>query len=178
MTRDKRETRRTKRRGSSSGLSGFCEGFGLGEEALGMVTRIGRRCFLVGENDRVNETLRHLDGRKAELFGVGVFLGEEKSRFEPSPACVELIATKMEQHKAVVDEKAEWLFLCGRDLFNKAFIRRGEPTRDGLWLVENAKGENLGYGVAPTARGRRKEKNVAIKNLLDRGFYLRRERFA
>jgi ribosome biogenesis protein Nip4 len=104
------------------------------------------------------------------LFGVGIFLGEEKKYFEPSPALIELIAGKVTEHKAIVDEKAAWLFLCGRDIFDKGVKEKGTATNKGYLLVQNEEGENLGYGLHSH------QKNILIKHLQDRGFYLRRER--
>jgi len=158
-------------------LSSFCQEFGLEEEDLGHVVHLGRRCFLLdGSNRDLLEIQKKLKEKKTDIFGLGVYLGEEKQRFEPSPACLELIAAKTQEHKAVVDAKAEWLFLCGRDLFDKAVVESGEPTASGYLLIQNTRDENLGYGLVPSAR--RKAKNIAIKNLLDRGFFLRRERLA
>ncbi len=152
---------------SMSLLNDFCAEFGLTEEALGHVTRLGRDCFLtLPEHDAFIAAHRH------SLRSAGLFLGREQKRFEPSPAVIECIAAApaARRHKVVVDEKAEWLFLCGRDLFVKAITRAGTPTRSGFVLVQNARDENLGLGLL------RRRGNVAVKNLLDRGFFLRRER--
>jgi len=150
-------------------LNEFCTEFGLTEGALGTVTRLGRRCFLTLPEQE--ETIGRL---RQHLFGAGVYLGEEKERFSPSPALVELLAARTTGYRAIVDEKAAWLFLCGRDLFAKGIVRRDAPTKSGFLLITDERGENLGYGALP----KKKEKNVAVKNLLDRGFYLRRERLA
>jgi ribosome biogenesis protein Nip4 len=166
-------------------ISEFCREFGVGE--IGHITRLGRRCFLT-----LPEHAPLIERRRKELFGAGVYLGEEKPHFEPSPALLELVAAKMAGHKAVVDEKAACLFLCGRDLFTAGIVKMDEPTENGYVLVQDEQGENLGYGLcvdrsaeasakrsAQAAKLRRRlGKNVSIKNLLDRGFYLRRERLA
>lgn len=144
-------------------LNEFCQGFGLGEKDLGHITRFGRRCFLtLPEQEQIIQ--------EKDLFGAGVFLGEEKNVFDPSPAVLEIISSKTKDHKAVVDDKAEWLFLCGRDIFDKGIAKKGVPTVNGLFLLENRRGENLGLGKAV------KKGNVVIKNILDRGHFLRRER--
>ena len=150
-------------------LNEFCGEFGVTEQELGNVTRLGRRCFLTVEDQE--PLIKKL---KDNLFGVGVYLGEEKQRFEPSAALLELIADRTRDHKLVVDERAAWLFLCGRDILDQGVRRKGEPTGSGLLLVQNEKDENLGYGAVP--RGGRRARGVAAKNLLDRGFFLRRER--
>ncbi len=160
-------------------LSLFCMEFGVREEDLGQVTRIGRRCFLVdGSNRDLIEIQKTLKEKKTDIFGVGIYLGEEKRRFAPSPALIELIAARTDEHKAIVDAKSAWLFLCGRDVFGKAIVRSDDPTGSGYLLVQNEQDESLGYGLLPSAGARRRSKNVAIRNLLDRGFFLRRERLA
>jgi ribosome biogenesis protein Nip4 len=159
-------------------LAQFCSEFGIAEQDLGPIMRLGRRCFLTDGSPFVE---RFAD----RLFGAGVYLGEEKQRFEPSAALLELIAAKTPGHKAVVDEKSAWLFLCGRDVFTQGILKRGEPTPSGFLLIQNELDENLGYGIVAAKKpelkknGRVKERrpsSVAIKNLLDRGHFLRRER--
>lgn len=108
---------------------------------------------------------------KFEPESAGLFLGEEmKNGFKPSPALIDEIA-KISDRKVFVNEKGEWLFLCGRDLFGKSVTKANADN--GFVLVQNSKDENLGYGkfVGDIAN---KEKSV-IKNLLDKGDYLRRE---
>lgn len=148
-----------------SPLNEFCGEFGLAEADLGHVTRLGKQCFLtLPEHDAF------IAARRGALHSAGLFLGREEKRMEPSPALLECIAAQCDEHKVVVDEKAEWLFLCGRDLFTKGITRQGAPTKKGFVLVQNARGENLGLGLA------KRRGNVAVKNILDRGFFLRRER--
>lgn len=146
-------------------LNEFCGEFGLTEEALGQVTRLGKQCFLT--LPRHNKLIAKY---RKSLVSAGIYLGEENKRLRPSPALLEHIAALTDEHKVVVDEKAAWLFLCGRDLFTKSIISRGVPTRRGFVLVQNSRDENLGFGLA------KRRGNVAVKNLLDRGFFLRRER--
>jgi len=153
-------------------LNEFCEEFGLTEADIGHLTRLGRRCFLTLEDQ---EPL--IVKLKKDLFGAGVYLGEEKQRFEPSAALLEIIAGKTSEHKTVVDERAAWLFLCGRDILDKGLITAAEPTRNGYLLVQNEHDENLGYGRKPTPKDRKRGHDMAVKNLLDRGNFLRRERF-
>ncbi|MBR9692546.1 hypothetical protein GOV07_01300 [Candidatus Woesearchaeota archaeon] len=146
-------------------LSEFCSPFGVQEQDLGHISRIGRRCFLT-----LPEQEKIIEEQKKNLFGAGVYLGEEKTRFEHSPAILEILSAQTKDFKAVVDDKAEWLFLCGRDIFDKGIEQKGIPTANGLFLVENNRGENLGLGKAA------RDGNVAIKNIMDRGHFLRRER--
>jgi ribosome biogenesis protein Nip4 len=155
----------------------FLAEFSLTEDNIGHTTRIGRRCFLtLPEHDEL------IAKHRKELFGCGVFLGEEKERFEPSAALLELIAAKTSEHKTVVDEKAAWLYLCDRDILDKGVVQMGSPTKSGYLLVQDERDENLGYGFVPGAtrkqsgKAKFRNKNVAVRNLLDRGFFLRRER--
>lgn len=146
-----------------SSLSEFCTEFGVDSASLGHLTQHRRAWYLTRPRDE--RLIAHLE---KQLFAAGILLGEEHRGFTPTPALVELIASKS-SHKTTVDEKGAWLFLCGRDLFRKAILGTVKPTRHGLVLVQNSRDENLGYGKIGKGQ-------VAVKNILDRGFYLRRER--
>ncbi|MBU1975643.1 MAG: hypothetical protein KKG59_04535 [Nanoarchaeota archaeon] len=101
-------------------------------------------------------------------YSVGVFLGEKRKEFFPSPALIDLISKKSSR-KVIVNKKAEFLFLCGRDVLDSGI---GKCTyTDGLVLVQNSKDENLGYGEVDST-----ENKLIIKNILDKGAYLRMER--
>ena len=102
----------------------------------------------------------------SDLFSIGVFLGEDKGRFMPSLALLEMLARKS-THKVFLNKKAEWLFLCGRDVLEQGISRC--DTEPGLVLVQNELDENLGYGLLS------KKENLMVKNILDRGDFLRRE---
>ena len=95
----------------------------------------------------------------------GLFLGEiQKEKFYPALPLLSWLSPRT-MRKIVVTDKAAWLFLCGRDINKESII--GNIPLSGLVLVQNKKDENLGYGVVT---------KMGIKNLLDRGDYLRRER--
>ncbi len=97
----------------------------------------------------------------------GLLLGEMKGKnFKPAFPLLDILNT-MTDCKAVIDDKAEWLFLCGRDVFAKSVV--SSTVDSGLVLVTNRKDEVLGYGSF------QKKDNIAIKNILDRGDFLRRE---
>ncbi len=94
----------------------------------------------------------------------GLFLGEEKNKkFVPSFPFLDIIS-KSTDKKAIINEKAEWMFLCRRDVLAKSVIKIHE---EGEVLVLNLLGEVLGIGLT---------KGKGIKNVLDRGDFLRRER--
>ncbi|HIH42988.1 TPA: hypothetical protein HA246_05065 [Candidatus Woesearchaeota archaeon] len=119
-------------------------------------------------------------------YAIGTFLGNintgksnpnssttnSSKQFIPSPAFPDLLSEKT-QKKVNINSKAEWLFLCGRDVFetsmmkNNSGLSSSELKPGNLVLVQNEKDENLGVG-------RVGEKMV--KNLLDKGSYLRDER--
>ena len=103
----------------------------------------------------------------------GIFLGEvRRKEFRPGLALLERLAG-MSGKKIFVDDKACWLFLCGRDLMANS-ITRADADK-GLVLVQNGNDENLGLG---RIIGNVKEKTtrIVVKNILDRGDFLRRER--
>ncbi|MBD3259549.1 hypothetical protein GF371_02850 [Candidatus Woesearchaeota archaeon] len=129
--------------------------------------QIKKRAFLAdSEMIELMEKIREKEGLLPEH--IGIFLGEIKKReFKPSLALLELLAEHSDR-KVFVNDKAEWLFLCGKDLFKESVTKCN--ARSGLVLVQNKKDENLGYG-----RIMRKGRVFAM-NLLDRGDFLRRER--
>ncbi|MFH1916432.1 MAG: hypothetical protein ABIJ21_04150 [Nanoarchaeota archaeon] len=107
------------------------------------------------------------------IFAAGIYLGEEKVRrgkstFLPSPALIDLIS-KTSKRKAIITKEAEWLFLCGRDVFTKSIVKSLIP--EGLVLVQNESDENLGYGKIIKGK-----QGLMIQNILDKGAYLRMER--
>lgn len=99
------------------------------------------------------------------VISMGLFLGEKKlSEFYPSLALIELLS-KHSKKKIFLDRKAEWLFLCGRDVFAKSIAKQNVDS--GHVFVQNLDDENLGIG---------RFKNKEVINLLDKGDYLRREK--
>lgn len=90
----------------------------------------------------------------------GIFLGDTK----PAPALVNFLGR---EHTVTVNDKASWLFLCGRDILNESIVEKGKATPRGFYVVVNEHGESIGVGRA-TPEG--------VKNVLDKGAYLRMER--
>jgi ribosome biogenesis protein Nip4 len=80
---------------------------------------------------------------------------------------------KEARKQIVVNEKAEWLYICGRDVFAKGIISHNNPMIGDRVVVLNKHKECLGYGdvIAPLDG-----KRVVIKRLFDIGDLLRRER--
>ncbi|MDD9954172.1 MAG: hypothetical protein OXR66_07615 [Candidatus Woesearchaeota archaeon] len=136
----------------------FCAQFG----ALEHVVQIGKRYFY-------DPAGLHRDDW--DIFSVGMYLGEEKKTFKPSSALITLLAT---EKKVVLNEKATWLFLCGRDVFMGGVVA-GEFPKNELVFVVDERENVLGYGKIAKAFSKKKS-HIYIQNLLDKGEYLRRER--
>lgn len=130
-------------------------------EKVSDVIQLQRNFFQVTEDLlRVKEKI----GR--EPFAMGTFLGSEKP-FHPSSALLDWLGERTNKF-IVVDKKAEWLFLCGRDMFANSILK--QETDPGLVLVKNQVGEVLGYGELT------KNRKIPLKNIMDKGDFLRRER--
>jgi ribosome biogenesis protein Nip4 len=131
--------------------------------------------FIVEKNQRfylLNPRLKRMHGN---FYYAGLYLGKVKnSVFFPSFNLLNLLLD-VAANKVVVDRKAAWLFICGRDVFASGVIkvmgskRKGENT-----LVLNEFGECLGFGKITGNFSATKE--VSVKNVLDAGDFLRRER--
>jgi len=80
---------------------------------------------------------------------------------------------KNAKKRVVVDDKGEWLFICGRDLFTATITQRKGVELGDIVVVLNKHGECIGYGevIAPFEL-----KNVVIKRRFDIGDLLRREK--
>lgn len=115
--------------------------------------------------DKVNKNLNR------EPFSAGVFLGVEKGKeFRPSIALLDMVGVQTER-LVVVDDKAEWLFLCGRDVFASSVV--DSRVKSGPAIVMNKRKEVLGYGQVVGDMAKRQQ--VYLKNILDKGEFLRRE---
>jgi ribosome biogenesis protein Nip4 len=111
-----------------------------------------------------NESKKIKDEISRSVFSCGLFLGENKqSDFYPSLLLIDLIS-KYTTKKIIINKKTEWLFLCGRDIFEDSVIDKS--TNHGYVLVLNELDEILGIGLF---------KGNTILNLFDKGDYLRRE---
>jgi len=136
------------------------------DEAL--IIRSRDRYFLL------NDELKKLIGK--DFFHAGTYLGKTKGgRFFPS---FTLLAMMIEgkANKVVVDDRTEWLFVCGRDVFREGIKKVvGASGRGEYALVLNRHGECIGFGRMLRNLDREDE-GVAIKNVSDIGDFLRRER--
>lgn len=111
------------------------------------------------------------------FFFAGMYLGAVKgASFFPSFILLDMIA-KTKANKLVVNKKAAWLFICGRDIFRRGILEGDNLKKGDYVLVMNEHNECLGFGkLVLSLRGAPDSKQVAVKNILDVGDFLRRER--
>jgi len=111
-----------------------------------------------------------------DFFHAGVYLGKAKDgRFFPSFSLLRMIAEKEDANKVVVNEKTEWFFICGRDIFKQGIINASGSKREGdHTLILNQHGECLGFGKILQNLNEEKG-HVAVWNVADVGDFLRRE---
>lgn len=134
--------------------------------------------FIVNKAGRyflLNEALLRV--AKQDFYYAGTYLGKvKKGKFFPSFNLLAILA-KGEANKVVVDKKAAWLFICGRDIFQKGISAvHGSRKKGDHILVLNEFGECLGFGKIVCGLGEEvKNTEVAVKNILDIGDFLRRE---
>jgi ribosome biogenesis protein Nip4 len=113
---------------------------------------------------------------RGSYFVAGLYMGKAKEgKFFPSFNLLNMIAAEG-GNRVVVDAKAAWLFICGRDLFAKGIIKTYGSTQKGkAALVLNEAGECLGFGMFVGGFGGA-EGEVAVRNVVDVGDFLRREK--
>jgi ribosome biogenesis protein Nip4 len=111
------------------------------------------------------------------FFYAGTYLGAVKGNsFFPSFILLSMIADH-KANKLVVDKKTAWLFICGRDIFKKGILRGGNLKKGDYTLILNQQDECLGFGkIIHNIRDELDKKEVAVKNVLDIGDFLRREK--
>ncbi len=115
---------------------------------------------------------------RQDFFYVGVFLGKAKEgKFFPSFNLLSILAKK-DANRIVLDKKAAWLFICGRDVLAKSVVRvLGSAKRNTNVLVLNEFGECLGFGrIVGNLSGGAGKDEIAVRNVSDIGDFLRRER--
>jgi len=133
------------------------------------VVNKGGRYFLITKNLR---KYTHED-----FYYTGTYLGKvKKGKFFPSFNLLFILA-KGDSNKIIIDNKAAWLFICGRDIFRRGILAvRGSHKKGAHTLVMNESGECLGFGKIIRNLGDEKKRvEIAVKNILDVGDFLRRE---
>lgn len=135
-----------------------------------LVTESRNRFYLL------NESLKR--STEKEFFYAGTYLGKLKGRiFFPSISLLAMVA-QTRTNKTTVNEKTEWLFICGRDIFEQGILHaEGSKKKGDLTIILNQHGECLGLGkIASNINGENSRRKVVIRRILDIGDFLRRER--
>jgi ribosome biogenesis protein Nip4 len=150
-------------------ISDFTRRFGASirlDESL-IVKKQGRYFLL-------NVKLKRLIAK--DFFYAGIYLGKVKNGvFFPSFNLLRMIA-ETNANKVIVDEKTEWLFICGRDIFKQGITKVIGSRRNGDYtLILNKQRECLGFGRIMCHLDEEKE-GVVVKNVSDVGDFLRREK--
>jgi ribosome biogenesis protein Nip4 len=116
---------------------------------------------------------------KPDFFYAGAFLGKAKEgKFFPSFNLLSMLA-KQDASRVVVDRKAAWLFICGRDILAPSVVRiHGSGKKNTNTLVLNEFSECLGFGrIVGKLSGEAQNQEIAVRNVSDVGDFLRRERY-
>jgi len=126
------------------------------------------RYFLLDEN------VKRLTSK--DFYYAGAYLGEAKDGdFFPSFNLLNII-TQKKANKINIERKAEWLFICGRDVFGQGIAKvTGSKKKGDYVLVLNSHDECLGFGKILLNLDR-KGRGPMVENILDIGDFLRRER--
>lgn len=111
------------------------------------------------------------------FFYAGAYLGAVKgASFFPSFILLSMIAER-KANKLVIDKKTAWLFICGRDIFKKGIVKGNMLKKGDYTLILNERNECLGFGkITCNLRGETDANKVVVKNILDIGDFLRREK--
>jgi ribosome biogenesis protein Nip4 len=143
----------------------FGSSLNLDEE---LTVRKQNRVFLI------NDVLKEIAPK--DFFYAGTYLGRiVKGKLFPGFELLTMIARK-KANEIIVDKKTEWLFICGRDIFKQGIVKTiGSGRKDEHVLVLNDNGECLGYGRILCDLEKTKS-GLAVKNMLDIGDFLRREK--
>jgi ribosome biogenesis protein Nip4 len=122
----------------------------------------------------LNPRLRKLI--RSDFYYAGLYLGKVKNGvFFPSFNLLAMLVD-VAANKVVVDRKSAWLFICGRDLFRAGIVKAyGSQRKGDSTLVLNEFGECLGFGKI-TSSLTQAEGKVVLRNILDAGDFLRREK--
>jgi ribosome biogenesis protein Nip4 len=111
------------------------------------------------------------------FFYAGAYIGAVKgATFFPSFLLLTIIA-ETNANRLMVDKKTAWLFICGRDIFKKGIVKGDRLKKGDYTLILNEHNECLGFGKTTCTLREEADKNkVVVKNILDIGDFLRREK--
>jgi len=132
-----------------------------------MIVKRGDRYFLL------NRDLKDIINR--DFYYAGTYLGKVKrAKFFPSFDLLAILA-RGKSNKVVLDNKTAWLFICGRDIFQKGITAtEGSTSKSSHTLILNEFRECLGFGKI-ICNLDKKSVGAVIKNISDIGDFLRRE---
>ncbi len=123
----------------------------------------------------INKKLR--ENLQDNFFYAGLYLGENKQgKFFPSFNLLSILS-EQKVNKVVIDKKASWLFIYGKNIFRENILKvDGDEKKGALTLVLNNTNNCLGFGEIIFDLDKNQKKGEAvIKNFLDIGNFLRRE---
>ena len=109
---------------------------------------------------------------KTDTQYAGQRLGCIKKNIQPSPALLEQLAKKPSLPRAVVTDKAAWLYICGRDILAQGITTCDSVAIGAHLLIMDQHDHCIGYGTLTKMNDGRPH---TIKNVYDIGDYLRRE---
>ncbi len=135
-------------------LKDFLNEFGINE--IPQAKLVGRSYFIIEDESLLSKNPAYIGECIAHLRGEGII---------PSIDFLQKIGKTARKH-VIVNPEAEWLFICGRDLFKEKISVHNNPEKGEKTAVLNQHGECIGYGTY----------NGGIKRLYDIGDLLRRER--
>lgn len=114
-----------------------------------------------------------------DFYYAGVYLGKvKKGVFFPGFNLLAMIGDSRDANKVVVNEKTEWLFIVGRDIFKQGIVEvTGSKRKGDYTIVLNKRGEFLGFGkMLRNIDEETNKSEVVVKNISDIGDFLRREK--
>lgn len=111
------------------------------------------------------------------FFYAGLYLGKIKNgKIIPSLVFLSILS-RNEANKVFLNNQASWQFICGKDIFFKGLLSyKGAIIKGDLSLVLNSHNDCLGYGKVVSNIDRKEKNQIFLKNLLDIGDFLRREK--
>ncbi len=147
----------------------------LGEEFEVDIEQVFKdKMILVGEGKRKEvfitnkATNKQLNRMQGMPYFAGLYIGDIKGKKFLLGLEGANIISKYCNKKVVVDKKTEQLVLYGRDIFSKSVRHLYKEADVGnRILIVNENNECLGIGVLNKG-------DVLVKNIIDRGWYLRK----
>ncbi|MGM5480806.1 MAG: hypothetical protein ACQESE_00180 [Nanobdellota archaeon] len=126
-----------------------------------------------GEYYLVPKPIRELvSTAREEPSSQGLYLGHVKDGVFHAGATLLQRLTPLTDKKIVLNEKAAWLFVCGRDVFSKNIVEeKSIKTPKGLVLVLDTNEEVVGLAKPMKSGGQH-----MFRNITDIGNRLRREK--